>query len=134
MITTVSKAHDLFLSAESVIGQVGARKLMAALLDRQWMVHQGILERSSGAILSGRSGTGKTMTARLMCQHIGLPYAEADATRYTEGGYKGLDLPQIFIPLLEEAARMKDATQESRTESLGQPSAKHTSVLKRPAR
>jgi ATP-dependent Clp protease ATP-binding subunit ClpX len=131
-VATRSKAADLFAATDEVIGQKHARQLLAALLDRQWMVHQGILDRSSGAILSGRSGTGKTMTARLMCQHIGLPYAEADATRYTEGGYKGLDLPQIFIPLLEEAARMKDATHAARMEGLGQPATKHTSVLKRP--
>src|SRR5207253_2981136 len=42
------------------------------------------------------------------CGHLGLPYAETDATRYAEVGYKGLQLPQMFIPLLREAARMKD--------------------------
>jgi len=131
-VATVSKALDLYLATEAVVGQPLARKQLAALLDRQWSVHRGLLEKSSGAILSGRSGTGKTYTARLMCQHLGLPYAEADATRYTEGGYKGLDLPQIFIPLLEEAARLKDATHEARMEGLGQPAPKHTSVLKRP--
>ena len=41
--STTSKALDLYLASEAVIGQMQARKLMAALLDRQWMVHQGIL-------------------------------------------------------------------------------------------
>jgi ATP-dependent Clp protease ATP-binding subunit ClpX len=128
-----SKAAELFESTEQVIGQVKARKLMASLLDRQWQVHQGLLEKSSGAILAGRSGSGKTMTARLMCSHLGLPYAEADATRYTEGGYKGLDLQQIFIPLLDAAARMKDGLVTSeRVEALGKPTLKPTSVIRRP--
>jgi ATP-dependent Clp protease ATP-binding subunit ClpX len=130
---TTSKAFELFQATDAVIGQVPARKLMAALLDRQWQVHQGILERSSGALLVGFSGSGKTYLSRMMCQHLGLPYAEADATRYTEGGYKGLDLPQIFIPLLEEAARIKDGLiTPDRIEALGKPVAKPTSVLKRP--
>ena len=126
-----SKALDLYLSTEAVVGQEKARKLMASLLDRQWSVHQGLLDHASPALLSGRSGTGKTMTANLMCAHLGLAYAETDATRYSEAGYKGLDLPQMFIPLLEDAARIKDGTHDARLESLGKPAAKHTSVFKR---
>jgi len=131
VIATQSKALDLFLSTGAVIGQVKARKLMASLLDRQWSVHLGLLEKSSPALLSGRSGTGKTMTANIMCNHLGLAYAETDATRYSEAGYKGLDLPQMFIPLLESAARVKDAEMPVRVSALGQPAGKHTSVFKR---
>jgi ATP-dependent Clp protease ATP-binding subunit ClpX len=104
-----SKTLDLYLSTEAVIGQEKARRQLAVLLDRQWQVHEGRFERAHGAILSGASGSGKTMTARMMCEHLGLPFAETDATRYTESGYKGLDLQQMFIPLLEAAAKMKDA-------------------------
>jgi ATP-dependent Clp protease ATP-binding subunit ClpX len=105
-----SKALDLYLATESVVGQEKARRQMAVVLDGLWQVHQGQQARSPGGVLlGGRSGTGKTMTARLMCQHLGLPYAETDATRYAEVTYKGLQLPQMFIPLLREAARMKDA-------------------------
>src|SRR6266702_4285833 len=131
-VAAQSKARELYRASDAVVGQVLARKQMAALLDRQWMVHQGLLDSASGAILSGRSGTGKTMTARLMCNRLGLAYAEADATRYTEGGYKGLDLSQMFMPLLESAARMKDATQEARYQALTSPPGRPPSVLKRP--
>lgn len=100
---------ELFLSTESVIGQERARRQLAVLLNRQWQVHQGKLARGHGAILAGFSGSGKTMASKLMCQHLGLPFAELDATRYTEAGYKGLDLRQMFLPLLESAAHMIDA-------------------------
>jgi ATP-dependent Clp protease ATP-binding subunit ClpX len=130
-VATRSKALELYLSTEAVVGQEKARKLMASLLDRQWAVHQGLLERSSPGLLSGRSGTGKTMTANIMCEHLGLAYAETDATRYSEAGYKGLDLQQMFIPLLEAAARIKDGDMEERKQRLGQPTAKHSSVFKR---
>lgn len=82
------------------------------LLNRQWQVHQGKLAHSHGAIVAGTSGSGKSHTVRIMCQHLGLPFAEIDATRYTEAGYKGLDLRQIFLPLLQAAARMIDTERE----------------------
>ena len=93
-----------------MVGQEKARKQMSVILDGQWRIAQGIDDaQPGGVLLGGFSGTGKTMTARMMCTHLGLPYAETDATRYAEVTYKGLQLPQIFIPLMREAARMKDA-------------------------
>jgi ATP-dependent Clp protease ATP-binding subunit ClpX len=106
----VSKAQELYDATDKVIGQERLRKQMAVILDGQWRVAQGLdAAQPSGVLLGGFSGTGKTMTARMMCEHLGLPYAETDATRYAEVGYKGLQLPQMFIPLLREAARMIDA-------------------------
>jgi len=104
-----SRARELYDATEAVVGQEKVRKQMAAILDGQWRVAQGLdPSQPSGVLLGGFSGTGKTMTARMMCKHLGLPYAETDATRYAEVGYKGLQLPQMFIPLLREAARMID--------------------------
>jgi ATP-dependent Clp protease ATP-binding subunit ClpX len=111
-VATASKALDLYLATERVVGQDRVRKQMAAIFDGQWRVAQGIdATQPGGILLGGLSGTGKTMTARMMCEHLGLPYAETDATRYAEVTYKGLQLPQMFIPLMREAARMKDAEQ-----------------------
>jgi len=107
---TNSKALDLYLATERVVGQERLRKQMAVILDGQWRVAQGIdPAQPSGVLPGGFSGTRQTMTARMMCSHLGLPYAETDATRYAEVGYKGLQLPQMFIPLLREAARMIDS-------------------------
>jgi len=108
-VATTSKALDLYLATDAVVGQEKGRKQMAVALEGQWRVAQGLDTRQPGAVLlGGRSGTGKTMTARMMCAELGLPYAETDATRYAEVAYKGLQLPQMFIPLLQAAARMKD--------------------------
>ena len=83
---------------------------MAVILDGQWRVAQGMDEsQPGGVLLAGMSGTGKTMTSRMMCKHLGVPYAEVDATRFAEVSFKGMQLPQMFIPLMREAARMKDA-------------------------
>jgi ATP-dependent Clp protease ATP-binding subunit ClpX len=126
-----SKALDLYLASEAVVGQELARKQLASLLERQWQVSEGVYPRATAALLSGRSGTGKTMTARLMCEHLGLAYSEADATRYTESGYKGLDLQHMFLGLIEAAARMKDESLESRHAALGQEPKRTPNVIKR---
>ena len=121
-----SKALELYLATERVIGQEQARKQLAVILDGQWRVAQGVdPSQPSGVLLGGFSGTGKTMTARMMCSHLGLPYAETDATRYAEVGYKGLQLPQMFIPLLREAARMIDAEQPEAEADESTPSWAH---------
>lgn len=105
-----SKALELYEATDAVVGQQKVRKQMAVILDGQWRIAQDIDEsQPGGVLLGGFSGTGKTMTARLMCSHLGLPYAETDATRYAEVSFKGLQLPQMFIPLMRAAARMKDA-------------------------
>ena len=131
-VATTSKALDLYLATEAVVGQDRARKQMAELLADQWdSVQESYPRINRAAVLSGRSGTGKSMCSRMMCQHLGLPYAEADATRYTESGYKGLDLQHMFMPLIEAAARMKDAEVDSRVEGLGKEAPRHSSVLKR---
>jgi ATP-dependent Clp protease ATP-binding subunit ClpX len=83
---------------------------MAGVLDGHWRVAQGTDSwQPGGVLLGGVSGSGKSMMARLMCERLGVPFAETDATRYAEVTYKGLQLPQMFIPLIREAARMIDA-------------------------
>lgn len=129
-VATRNRTLDLYLSTEAVVGQERARRQLAVLLNRQWQVHEGRLPKAHGAILSGYSGSGKTYTARLMCQHLELPFAETDATRYTESGYKGLDLSQMFIPLLESAATMIDAERAGAPYRLNADH-RETSVLKR---
>lgn len=130
MIFTTSRTLDLYLSTESVIGQERARRQLAVLLNRQWQVHRGKLSHAHGALLGGFSGSGKTFSVRLMCQHLGLPFAELDATRYTEAGYKGLDLRQMFLPLLETAAQMIDAERSGTSYRLDSQH-REGSVLKR---
>lgn len=126
-----SKALELFLTTEHIVGQERARRQLAVLLDRQLRVAEGEFPAAAGAILAGPTGVGKTATARAMCAACGLPFAETTATRYTEAGYAGLDLQQMFLPLIESAAVMIDARQEATAYQHSTPQSDR-SVLKRP--
>lgn len=75
--------------------------------------------------MAGWTGVGKTYLTRMMCELSGLPFAEVNATQYTETGYAGDDLAQMFVPLLESAARMRDERTSER------PAPEVSSVLKR---
>jgi ATP-dependent Clp protease ATP-binding subunit ClpX len=110
-VTSRSVARELFEGTERVIGQVRARRQMAVLMERQQGVAEGLYERSQSAIVAGWTGVGKTYMTRMMCELCGLPFAEVNATQYTEGGYAGDDLAQMFVPLLESAAQMIDGEQ-----------------------
>src|SRR5215471_11782897 len=105
-----SVALDLYLATSRVIGQERARKQLAILLERQGGVAERRWAKADSAIIAGWTGTGKTYLAKMMCEASGLPFADCNATQYTESGYAGDDLSQMFLPLLESAARMKDAT------------------------
>lgn len=64
---------------------------------------------SSGFI---HHNSGKSYLVRMMCEYSGLPFADMNATQYTESGYAGEDLSQMFLPLLESAAQQIDREQE----------------------
>ena len=113
-----SEALNLFLATERVIGQERARKQMALLLSRQLEVARGTWPRSEQAIITGWTGTGKSYLTKMMAEHCGLPFADANATQFTETGYAGDDLSQMFLPLLEAAAQQID---EEQGEGVGPP-------------
>ena len=54
-------------------------------------------------ILVGPSGTGKTATITEYCKLLGLPYVIADMTNYTQAGYHGGSIENIFVSLVREA-------------------------------
>src|SRR5215813_13948572 len=99
---------DLYLSTERVIGQERARRQLAVMLKRQMEVAQGHWPKAECAIIGGFTGVGKTYMAKLMCEACGLPFADVNSTQFTETGYAGDDLSQMFLPLLESAAIMQD--------------------------
>lgn len=109
VLQAASKAQELYEATSWIVGQERARKEMASILEGQWRLAHGEDDHRLGAVLlGGRSGTGKSAMARAMCSHLGLPFAETDATRFAEVGYRGLQMSQMFIPLLSAAARMID--------------------------
>lgn len=104
----VSPVRRLYEATSPVIGQQKARRQMAVLLAHQLRVADGDESKPMPAILAGWSGSGKTYMARMACRAVGLPFAECNATQYTESGYAGDDLAQVYLPLLESAAQMID--------------------------
>jgi len=121
---TGSRTSQLFLASQQVIGQELARRQLAVMLTRQLEVAQGRWLKGDRAIIFGRTGTGKSYLTKIMCEHVGLPFADCNATQFTETGYAGDDLSQMFLPLLESAARMKDASTGAEPQAV-------SSVLKR---
>lgn len=119
-----SRVLDLFLGTARVVGQERARKQLAVLLGRQQEVAEGKWATGDSAIIAGWTGTGKTYLCKMMCGLCGLPFVDANATQFTESGYAGDDLSQMFLPLMEVAARMKDAREGAEPQAV-------SSVLKR---
>jgi len=113
-VSPAPTAAALYEGADRVIGQRDAKEAIAVLLERQTRVARGELPRSSGALCAGRTGTGKTMTIRIMAEKCGLPFAECNATQYTDKGYVGPDLSQIFLPLIEAAIMMEEEDLEAK--------------------
>lgn len=104
-----TELERLLAAAGRVQGQQEAKRRFAWALRRQQLVAQGKLPSSpAGAIATGPTGVGKTYLAREMCGACGLPFAEVKATQYTEKGYVGPDLEQMFLHLFQAAADLLD--------------------------
>lgn len=106
--TLDSLTARLWESTAAVVGQDEARIALANSLQRQQMIASGESLPGAGILVAGQTGTGKTYMTSMMCRECGLPYAETNATRYTESGYHGLDLPQMYLPLVYAAAEQLD--------------------------
>jgi ATP-dependent Clp protease ATP-binding subunit ClpX len=105
----VTELERLLAAATHVRGQQIAKQRLAWTLRRQQQVHAGQLPDSpAGAIATGPTGVGKTLLIRTMCQAAELPFAEVKATQYTEKGYVGPDLEQMFLHLFQAAADLLD--------------------------
>lgn len=57
----------------------------------------------SNILLTGPTGTGKTLMARSLAKIVGVPFAIADATTLTQAGYVGEDVESILVRLLDVA-------------------------------
>src|SRR5450432_127631 len=92
-----------------VIGQERAKRTMAIAaynhLKRcaQKTVGGKRLIKKSNVLLVGPTGSGKTHLARTLAQCMGVLFAVADATEYTEAGYYGKDVEVMIGELLHKA-------------------------------
>lgn len=81
-----------------VAGLEQAKARLAVALRRHMLAaFHGRDHRQTNLLLIGPTGGGKTWLLRKMLQASGLPHLEVNATQYSEVGYAGLDLAQLFL-------------------------------------
>ena len=68
-------------------------------------IYKSIVFRSlkSNILIMGNSGTGKTETVKQILKRLQIPYTIEDATKYTQEGYYGSDVIEMFYNLLDSA-------------------------------
>src|SRR3954453_12331426 len=94
---------------EYVIGQDQAKKsLSVAVYNHYKRINsnskiEDVELSKSNICLIGPTGSGKTLLAQTLARLLNVPFAIADATSLTEGGYVGEDVENILLKLIQAA-------------------------------
>jgi ATP-dependent Clp protease ATP-binding subunit ClpX len=94
-----------------VIGQEDAKKYLCSAVYNHYkkIEHNQIADKDdveldkSNVMLIGPSGSGKTYLLKTMARHLGIAFAQADATTLTQAGYVGEDVENVITRLYQNA-------------------------------
>jgi ATP-dependent Clp protease ATP-binding subunit ClpX len=90
-----------------VIGQEHAKRVLSVAVyshykrtENETTTREVEIEKSN-ILMTGPTGTGKTLLAQTLARILHVPFAIADATTLTEAGYVGEDVENILVRLLQ---------------------------------
>lgn len=94
-----------------VIGQDEAKKILSVAVYNHYkrIFSNNNLKKSdvelekSNILLTGPTGSGKTLLAQTLARILQVPFAIVDATSLTEAGYVGEDVENILLRLIQNA-------------------------------
>src|SRR5262245_27041445 len=92
-----------------VIGQSHAKKVLSVAVHNHYkrLKHQtkqdDVNLPKSNMLLTGPTGSGKTLLVQTLARILDVPFTMADATTLTEAGYIGKDVENIVLKLLRSA-------------------------------
>ena len=107
----ISPVEFVKLLDRKVKGQIKAKKSIAVAVHSHYtrVCNSAYLKENdkpfekSNILMTGPSGTGKTLLAKTMADLLGVPFVIANATSLSETGYVGNDVESILTRLLNEA-------------------------------
>ncbi len=93
-----------------VIGQTAAKKVLSVAVYNHYKrisqkdkITDEVEIEKANVLLTGPTGTGKTLLAKTLAKKLKVPFAIADATTLTEAGYVGEDVENILLKLIQDA-------------------------------
>lgn len=92
--------------SDRVMGQEEAKRVLSVAVYNHYQRINGQtgLEKAN-ILLTGPTGCGKTFLAQTIAELLDVPLAIGDATQYTEAGYVGGDVEDMFRMLFDAAGR-----------------------------